>query len=158
MIYHLSIAAQDPSRVAAVLAEIWRGEVQPFPPIATGSLAVMAGDDRNSIIEIYPHGTELVPVDGDADCIGRANSGASLHSATHAAIATPLTAAEVMAIAEREGWIAKYRKRGGMFGVVEFWLENTTMMEFLTTDMAAEYLATMKPEGWRAALAAGPSA
>jgi hypothetical protein len=151
MIYHLSIAAHDPSRVAAVLAEIWQGAVQPFPPIASGSLVVMAGDDRNSLIEIYPHGTELVPVEGDADCIGRANPAASLHSATHAAIATPLTTDEVMKIAAREGWIAKYRKRGGMFGVVEFWLENATMMEFLTAEMAAEYLATMKPDGWLAA-------
>lgn len=158
MIYHLSIAAKDPQRVASVLAEVWRGEVQPFPPIATGSLAVMAGDDRNSMIEVYPHGTELVPGEGDADCIGRANPAASALSATHAALATPLSADEVMAIAEREGWIAKYRKRGGLFGVVEFWLENTTMMEFLTADMAAEYLDTMKPEGWRKALAAGAPA
>jgi hypothetical protein len=158
MIYHLSIAAQNPAKVAAVLAELWHGEVQPFPPIATGSLTVMAGDDRNSMIEVYPHGTELVPVEGDEDCIGQHNPTASIRSATHAAIGTPLTAAEVMAIAQREGWTAKYRKRGGMFGVVEFWLENATMMELLTGDMAEEYLGTMTPANWREALAAGPPA
>jgi hypothetical protein len=156
MIYHLSIAATDPEHVAGVLAEIWRGEVQPFPPIAEGSFAVMAGDERNSMIEVYPHGTELVPVEGDADCVGRHNPAASRRSATHAAIATPLSAEEVMEIARREGWTAKYRKRGGMFGVVEFWLEDATMLELLTADMQAEYLDTMTPAGWREALAAGP--
>jgi hypothetical protein len=158
MIFHLSTAAAEPPRVAAVLAELWNGEVQPFPPIAAGSLVVMAGDDRNSLIEVYPLGTELVPAEGDADCITRHNAAASTRSATHAAIATPLTAEEVLAIAEREGWIAKYRKRGGMFGVVEFWLENAAMMEFLTADMVQEYLAAMTPANWRRALAAGPPA
>lgn len=155
MIYHLSISATDPQRVARVLAEIWQGEVQAFPPIAEGSLAVMAGDERNSMIEVYPHGTELVPVEGDADCVGQHNPAASRRSATHAAIATPLSADEVIGIARREGWTAKYRKRGGMFGVVEFWLENATMLELLTTDMQAEYLGTMTPGRWREVLAAG---
>ncbi|GAA4013007.1 hypothetical protein GCM10022280_08860 [Sphingomonas swuensis] len=159
MIYHLSIAAHDPRRVAAVLAELWRGEVHPFPPIASGSLVVLAGDDRNSLIEVYPHGTELVPAEGDADCISTHNPEASSRSATHAAIATPLSRAEVMEIAAREGWIAKYRKRGGAFGVIELWLENSCMMELLTTDMAGEYLDTMTPAGWRQALeAAAPRA
>lgn len=158
MIFHFSIAAAQPQRVASILAELWRGEVLPFPPIGTDSLVVMAGDERNSLIEIYPHGTELVPAEGDADCITQHNPWASTRSATHAAIATPLTADEVLAIAGREGWIAKYRKRGGMFGVVEFWLENATMIELLPADMTQEYLATMTPANWREAVAAGPPA
>jgi hypothetical protein len=158
MIFHLSIAAREPARVANVLAEMWRGEVFPFPPVATGSFAVLAGDERNSLIEVYPLGTELVPAEGDADAGSLHNPAASGRSATHAAIATPLGAEEVMAIASREGWTAKYRKRGGMFGVVELWLEDTTMLELLTAEMQAEYLATMTPEGWRGALAAGPPA
>lgn len=155
MIFHVSISADDPSRVANVLAELWNGEVQPFPPIGEGSLAVLAGDTRNSIIEVYPRGTELVAVDGDADAIGVHNPHASRRTATHAAIATPLAAEDVLAIAAREGWTAKYRKRGGLFGVVEFWLENTTMLELLTADMQSEYLETMTNDGWRAVLASG---
>jgi hypothetical protein len=62
-------------------------------------------------------------------------------TASHAAIASPLEEAEIFAIAEREGWLAKYRKRGGQFGVIELWLENSTMIEVLTPKMQAEYLA-----------------
>jgi hypothetical protein len=65
-----------------------------------------------------------------------------------------------MAIAAREGWPAKYRKRGGLFGVVEIWIEGRQMIEILTPDMQAEYLACMNFEAWRAmsaAMAAGAS-
>jgi len=156
MIFHLSIDADDPMRVAAVIARLWRGEVLPFPPVAQGSVIVMAGDHRNSAIEIYPRGTELHPAEGDADAEARAAVSPSGHSATHAAIATPLGQAEVMALAAAEGWQAKYRKRGGRFGVVEVWLENRLMIEVLTPEMQAEYLASMTPAGWSEALAAGP--
>ena len=64
-------------------------------------------------------------------------------SATHGAIATPLDDAEVLAIARREGWPAKYRKRGGLFGVIELWIEGHQMMEILTPGMQSEYLAAM---------------
>jgi hypothetical protein len=158
MIFHLSIAAAQPKRVANVLAELWQGTVFPFPPIATGSFAVLAGDERNSLIEVYPLGTELVPADGDGDAESRHNPVASGHTATHAAIASPLPLADVLHIASREGWTAKVRKRGGLFRVIELWLENTVMIEVLTAEMADEYLSTMTVEGWRSALAAGAPA
>lgn len=148
MIFHVSISAADPSRVAGVLAELWRGKVYPFRPVAQGSLFVHAGDDRNSAIEVYPRGTELIPADGDADASSRHNPADDGHSPTHIAIATPLSQQEVMAVAAREGWLAKYRKRGGRFGVIELWLENALMIEVLTQDMANEYLQTMTQASW----------
>lgn len=156
MIFHVSIDADDPPRVAALIARLWRGEVLPFPPVAQGSVIVMARDHRNSAIEIYPRGTELSPADGDSDAEARTGRSPSGYAATHAAIATPLDRAEVLALAAAEGWIAKYRKRGGLFGVIEVWLEDRLMIEVLTPDMQAEYLAALTPEGWRNALAAGP--
>jgi hypothetical protein len=69
----------------------------------------------------------------------------SRFTATHAAVASPLTEAEVFAIAARERWEAKYRKRGGAFGVIELWIENRVMLEVLTAEMQAEYLAMGKP-------------
>ena len=143
MIYHLSIAAREPQRVASVIAELWQGFATPFPPVAEGSWLAMAGDDRASAIEVYPTGSGLHSVDGDADAVARNNPTASPRSASHAAIATPLSADAVHAIAAREGWIAKYRKRGNIFGVIELWLENDTMLEVLTADMQRGYLAGM---------------
>lgn len=141
MIYHLSIAAKDPQHVAGVIAEIWRGQAMPFPPVSEGSWVAAAGDERNTLIEVYPFGCELKPAEGDADAVGEINPQASRFTASHAAIATPLDEAEVFAIAEREGWLAKYRKRGGQFGVIELWIEDATMIEVLTAEMQREYLA-----------------
>jgi len=80
--------------------------------------------------------------EGDVDAHGEA-SGTDRLTATHGAIGTKLGRDAVLAIAEREGWPAKYRKRGGLFGVIELWIEGRQMMEVLTPEMQEEYLATM---------------
>jgi len=65
------------------------------------------------------------------------------------AIATALDEAAVFAIAEREGWPAKYRRRGGVFGVIELWIEGRQMLEVLTPEMQAEYRSAVTIENWR---------
>lgn len=157
MLFHLSIDARNPRRVAEVLVEIFgAGAVTPFPPVAEGSWLAMAGDERNTMIEIYPRGCRLVEAEGDADATSVMEAGGL--TATHFAIATPLDEAGVFAIARREGWPAKYRKRGGMFGVVEMWIEGDRMVEVLTAEMQDEYRATMTVGNWQAVLAAGAPA
>jgi len=145
MLFHLSIDADNPKHVAEVFAEIWKGRATPFPPVAVGSWMALAGDDRNTLIEVYPRGTELVEVPGDADAKGLDANGLDggaprPHSPTHFAIGTQLTGDEIFAIARREGWPAKYRKRGGAFGVIELWVEGWRMVEVLTPEMQQEYL------------------
>lgn len=142
MLFHMSIAADDPRHVASVIAELWRGQARPFPPVTEGSWMALAGDKRGTLIEVYPLGTVLCETDGDADAHGEA-LGMDRYSPTHGAIATALDRDAVLAIAEREGWPAKYRKRGGMFGVIELWIEGRQMMEVLTPEMQSEYLAAM---------------
>jgi hypothetical protein len=144
MLFHVSIDANDPKHVAEVFAEIWKGRAIPFPPVAVGSWMALAGDERNNLIEVYPRATELVEVPGDADARGVGGE-ARPASATHMAIGTQLTSDEIFAIANREGWSAKYRKRGGAFGVIELWIENWRMVEVLTPDMQQEYLAMTAP-------------
>ncbi len=156
MIFHVSIAAGEPQRVAAILAEIWGGEALPFPPVAQGSWIAMAGDSRNSAIEVYPFGTILVPADGDADAEAQRDPVASARTATHIAIATRLSAEDVHAIGRREGWLTRYRLRGALFGVIEFWLENSVMVEVLTPAMQRDYLAGISIERWREIVAASP--
>ena len=142
MLFHMSIAAKDPQHVASVIAELWGGEAKRFPPISDNGWIALARDDRGTCLEVYPQGTVLRETDGDFDAHGEP-LGTDSFSPTHGAIATPLDREQVLAIARREGWPAKYRKRGGMFGVVELWIEGHQMMEVLTPEMQTEYLAAM---------------
>lgn len=148
MLFHISVPADDPARVAAVIAELWRGESLPFPPIA-GAHVAFAGDDRASAIEVYPRETVLEP---DADGGGvraRMAPTPAYRGACHAAIASPLSVEAISAIARREGWTCNVQSRGGVFRVVEFWLENAFMLEIMTADMQAEYVARITPANWR---------
>jgi hypothetical protein len=148
MLFHMSIAAANPKRVAEVIAEIWRGEVYPFPSVSPNSWIALAGDDRRTALEVYPEDIVLREREGDADAYGE-STGNPNYSAAHGAIATPLSQDEVMAICAREGWSAKYRRRGGIFGVIEIWIEGRQMMEILTEEMQAEYLSSMTSETWQ---------
>ena len=154
MLFHLSIDADQPQHVAEVLAEVWGGEAMPFPPVVEGSWVAFAGDDRGTIIEIYPRGTEIHESAGNADAHGVINPG-NKRSATHFAMATRMDDADVLAIARREGWPAKICSRGGKFGVIEIFVEGTRMIEVLTPAMQAQYLDAVTIPNWRAMLAAG---
>lgn len=156
MLFHLSIDCREPERVAGVLAEMWGGAAMPFPPVAQGSWLAMAGDERSTLVEVYPRGTELHIAPGDADAVGLPG-GAGGRSATHFAMATALDVPAILAIAEREGWPAKVCRRGNAFGVVEMWVEGDRMVEVLTPEMQAEYLAAVTIPAWQAMLAAGPA-
>ncbi len=154
MLFHVSIEANDPRRVATVLAEIFGGAAAKIPTVAQGSWIALAGDDRGTAIEVYPRGTELHIAEGDGDAFGlqgprRHNNG------VHLAMATDLDIERVFAIAEREGWPVKYCKRGGAFGVIEFWVEGCQMIEVLTPEMQREYLDTITIEKWNRMLEAG---
>lgn len=158
MIHHISFAAREPQVVAAAVAELWGGEAFPFPPVATGSWVAISGDARGTTMEIYPWGAELRPAPGDADGVAVMSDSPPQHVASHAAIATSLDQAAVFALAARHGWTAKYRKRGGKFGVIELWVENSFLLEVMTPEMQREYTGFMSPAAWRALLAAGPPA
>jgi hypothetical protein len=152
MIFHASIAAKSPVHVANIIANLWGGTAMPFPSFPNAFIT-FAGDDRNSAIEVYPLGHELVPADDEADATGFWNEAASGKTSTHLAIASPLSEAEIKSLAAREGWTAKTLSRSGIYRVVEFWLENTVMLEVLTQDMQREYLDGMTPDKWREYLA-----
>ncbi|KQX17672.1 MULTISPECIES: hypothetical protein [unclassified Sphingomonas] len=154
MLFHMSIAAIDPHHVAEVLAELIGGEALPFPPVSENGWVALSDDAHGTSVEVYPAGTLLREAEGDADAYGEPG-GVDRFTATHGAFGTTLETEEVLAIARREGWPAKYRKRGGMFGVVELWIEGRQMMEILTPSMQADYLATMTRANWGARLGAG---
>jgi len=153
MLFHVSIEADDPQRVAEALAQIWDGEAFPFPPVGLGSWVAIAGDEFGSLIEVYARGTELHP--GEAGAIG-VEGPPRRHGATHFAMGTSLSGGQVMAIAEHMGWTADYCRRADRFGLIEIWIDDCLMIEVLTRAMQREYLNTVTIENWRRMLEEGP--
>lgn len=145
MIHHISISAQNPQRVAQVLAEILNGQTAPFFP-HPGSYIVMPLDKYGTAIEVYPLGSELVPGEGEQQCTFVQNTVPSRFTATHAAISVPTTRQEIEQIAAREGWRVLYCNRDSFFDVIEFWVENRLMLELLTPEMVTQYLTFTQPE------------
>ena len=146
MIHHISIAVRDPHRVARAIAEIWQGSDFPFPP-NPGSYVVFAGDDRGTVIEIYPLGSELVQ--GESEVVFETNAFPPVFSATHAAISVPLDITQIAKIASREGWRLLKAARGSLYEVIELWVENNFLLELLTPEMVPAYLASMTPQTWQ---------
>ena len=158
MINHISIAANEPERVANVLAEIWDGLVYPFPP-APVSFFVLANDGRGTAVEVIPSGTVLVPGEGmpdenDLEAATEEYEGKFVQSelrpryvATHLNINTKKSIGEIREIANREGWRVLVCNRGeGLFQLVELWIEETFMLEVMTPEQTARYIEITDPE------------
>ncbi|MGL5807243.1 MAG: hypothetical protein ACRC11_17695, partial [Xenococcaceae cyanobacterium] len=144
MIHHISIPANNPSHVANVLAEIFKGKVGIFPP-NQNSYMVMAGDEYGTLIEIYPTGSEIVPGIDDQQASFQQSSHSATYAATHAAISVPTSREEIEQIAALQGWRVLPCNRDGLFDVIEFWIENRLMLELLTPEIAGQYLNVMHP-------------
>ncbi len=151
MLFHISMAAERPQKSARLIAELWGGRAYPFPPVADGSWIAMAGDVRGSAIEVYPIGTELHQGAGEAGAQSRAGR-PSPNGPVHVAIATELGVGDVKGIARRFGAPAKVCSRGP-FRVIEVWVEGCFMIEVLTPEMQAEYLAAFNLRGYERFLA-----
>jgi hypothetical protein len=149
MIFHFSIAADDPKRTATMLAELWRGEALPFPMLGQGSWVAHAGDDRRSTIEVYPRDVALYPGERFGDLREEA---VSRNGPFHAAVATPLSIQEVEDIGRRYGCQTRVCQRGPWFRVIEFWVDNALMLEMLTPEMQQEYQDNVTIPNWRAML------
>lgn len=135
MKFHLSIDAHQPERVAKSLAWICAGEA--YPAVEPGLWIVVSDDERGPAIEVRPRGEALqVPA--------AANGFAPFSMATH------LSEVEVCAVSAAEGWPAARHSRG-RFHVIELWIENRIMIEVLTPQMQADYVAACTPQARRAA-------
>jgi hypothetical protein len=145
MIIHASVPADDPERVARVIAELWRCEYFPF--LLPEHFLVMPGDERGTQIEVGPRGKQIVPAETMMSF--QLNPSPSPHTEVHLNIATPLTVDEALAIAKREGWTARVCDRGGVFKVIEFWLENKFMLELMTEHESQRYRTFMTPSNVR---------
>lgn len=141
MIHHYSIPVQDTQKVSAVLADLFLGTVTRFGPYPNAYI-VWFGDEHGSAIELYPAGTEMYPDSGDQANF-RHNPSHARFCATHAAISIDRSREEIFKLAAAHGWKALELPRGG-FNVIEFWIENSVMIELLTRDMAEDYLSATR--------------
>ncbi len=147
MIFHASIPADDTARVARVLAEILGGQDLPFPPWPQSRM-VFSGLDETSSVEVIPRDRPFTQGETDTQPGGRANEAGA--SAWHLLVGTTRAVEDVLAIAAREGWRALVCSRGGMFDVIELWVENAIMLEVVTAEMQADYRRSYNPANWRA--------
>ena len=137
MIHHFSIAVHDPEKVAHVLAEIFDGHVSHYP-YGGGTWIAWVKDKEGTAVEIFPFGIELEPDENDGPAQFRKNDNPSSLTATHAAISVKCDREKLHEIAAREDWKITEQRRG-RFGVIEVWIENRFMIEFMTPEMAEEY-------------------
>ena len=144
MIHHISLPAKDPLRVAKVIAELFKSDYcAPFPSHPGGYVA-FAGDEYGTLIEVYPLGTEMIPGKDD-EAIQYQENKPNQFIATHAAISIPLEQSQIESIAQREQWRCVRCSRG-YFDIIEFWLENTVLLELATPELAQQYTAVLTPE------------
>ncbi len=140
MIFHASVPADDPERVARVLGEILGGGSSPFH-VGRHSFMARGGADEEygTAIEVYPRDEVMMPGTGDGDMVrlGHADN-PPRYGAFHLAVGTKLSKEEIIAVGAREGWRAVHCDRGP-FDLVEFWLEDSLMIEFLDPKMQARY-------------------
>jgi len=144
MIHHFSIPAKNPFHVAKIIAELFNSEYcAPFPS-HPGSFVAFAGDEYGTLVEVYPLGTEMIP-GKDEGAIKYQENKSSQFIATHAAISIPLEQSEIESIAQREGWRCVRCSRG-FFDIIEFWLENSVLLELATPELAQQYTTALTPE------------
>jgi hypothetical protein len=149
---HASIPADDPKVTARVLAEILDGEALRFPPGGPEAWMAWSGDGAIEL-EVVPRG-RVLHFDGDQGN-WRDNSGEKRRLCeVHLAIAVEQSAEAVMAIAGRAGWPARHSARGGgLFDLVEVWVDGSFLIEFLDPRQAARYDEVVTLENWKGLLA-----
>jgi hypothetical protein len=144
MIHHISIPAKNPRHVAEVLTELFNGYCAPFPSHPESYVA-FAGDEYGTLIEVYPQGTEMIPGVGDKPIQYQNQNFSNQFIATHAAISIPLNESQIKSIAQREEWRCLRCSRG-YFEVIEFWVENSVLLELATPELAQQYTTALAPE------------
>ena len=125
MIFRVSIDARDPCRVAAVLAEL------------VGGRSVRGG--AGWLVEASQAAPQILVVPREDPCTDAGHCSVTL--------ATSLDIAEVYAIAGREGWPARYRRRASGLDVIELMLEGARAIEVVTPDMQADHLGKLAVSG-----------
>jgi hypothetical protein len=168
MIAHVSIPSRNPQDTALLFAALIDGEAFPFPVVPDAWIAI-ASDGSGTAVEVYPQTMAHHPGRGEVDPHAVPAGpqpmpwedqiypdGDQLRpSAFHFALATRLDADRVLALARDAGLRAIACERGGVFGVIEIWLDGAHLVEVLTDTEATRYRAFMNPAAAAAMFGAG---
>ena len=168
MIAHVSIPSADPRATALLFAALIEGQAFAFP-VVPGAWIAVAGDGSGLAVEVYPDGMAHHPGAGDVDSRRVPEGPATMPwedqifpdgdqmrpSAFHMAIVTRLDDEQVFALAREAGLRAIRCERGGVFGLIELWIDNATLVEVLTSADAARYRDFMNPAGCAAMFGPG---
>jgi hypothetical protein len=143
MIHHVSIPARDPSRVAAVLAELMGGRDYPFPGPLPGARMAVSGDSHGTMIEVYPDTAVMAPGAADSP-VAYGAAEAPLLVGFHALISVPHDREGIERIGNAAGWRTRWFARAApgkppVFHVMEFWVENRILLEVVPADMIGGY-------------------
>lgn len=157
MIMHISIPTRDPRSAAEFFAAVIDGAAMPFP-VAPGAWCAIAKDGSGAGVELMAEDTAYYPGHGEPD--GRVADGPVTMpwetqvlaspppaevSAFHAAMAAKIPADEIIALARARNWRAVECDRGGVFGVVEVWVDNRHLVEVMPPAQVSRYLAFYNP-------------
>ncbi|WP_374574654.1 hypothetical protein [Phenylobacterium sp.] len=156
MIAHFSIPARDPQRAAEVFGRLIDGAVMPFP-VVPGAWVAIAHDGSGVGVEVVPAATAHHMGQGEAGVAHggpvvmpwetqiRQDGDPEAANGMHVAITSPLSVEEIIELGEAEGWRAVHCDRGGVFDLVELWVDNRTLVEVLAPEGTRRYLAFYNP-------------
>jgi hypothetical protein len=157
MIAHFSIPARDPRRTAELFGRLIDGAVMPFP-VVEGAWVAIAHDGSGVGVEVVPAATAHHMGQGEAgeaipgpfvmpwETQIRPDGDAGSSSGFHVAITSALSAEEIIALAQAENWRAVHCDRGGVFDLVEVWVDNRSLVEVMPPEGMKRYLAFYNPE------------
>lgn len=142
MLHCISLPVDNPFHVAQVLAEILRGQIRPLLDYPD-SYIVLADDEYGTAIELVPSRTQMIPGQDKFE-YQQNNNAPSQFSAVHVAISVFKKQHEIEQIANREGWHVALGNRG-QFKMIEFWIENKFLIEFMPPSTVPQYVESMSP-------------
>ncbi|MBP7705252.1 MAG: hypothetical protein KA105_08200 [Caulobacter sp.] len=159
MIAHVSIPARNPQSTAEVFARIIDGVAMPFP-VVQGAWVAIARDGSGTGVEVVPETSAHHLGEGDADPTRsaegpqvmpwetqiRQDGVSQAASGFHVAITSALSSEDIVALGRENGWRAVPCDRGGVFDLVELWIDNRALVEVLPPSGTARYLAFYQPE------------
>jgi len=142
MIHHVSIEADDPMKVATVIAKLMGGRAHKGFPFKH-SCSAFSGDEYGTMFECWQRGKVVaIPKSGAGQFELKDSDALQKYQPFHTALSVKLEDDEVMAIAKEAGWETAVRSNGA-FSVVEVWIGNRLLLEVLSPTQAENYLRAM---------------